>query len=236
MKHLKFLEVAVNIEDLTKQQALLKYTLLDVEIHKDECNDDKKSFGVYNTRLPPNPKEKRLCMIPMTKFNKARTDINKKEDCIFAKIDKISFRNIYFTKRSFFDRFTRTNHAIDHSIKYAVRFIPNRITHDASINAIKKINECDLEDFFENFKDAPYHKKAPHRFFTEEEFKWLNPKIASNKEQTIAITNIVNSTAFPFPYIIFGPPGNIPFFFHHFLNLLISFSINNRNWKDDLHC
>lgn len=38
-------------------------------------------------------------------------------------------------------------------------------------------------------------------------FKWMNHNIAHNKEQQIAVKNIVKSTAKPFPFIVFGPPG-----------------------------
>lgn len=204
LKHLEKLEYAVNIEDLTKQKSLLRYTLLDVEIN--EFAGGKKSFEVMKAQLPPNLKEKKLCLVPMEKFN---NEINDEGDCIFAKIDKFSSGSVHFTKRPFFDRGKKCMRFINNTLRYAVRFISNRTTHDASINAIKKIIECDLESYFENFEVEPYHKKSTHRFFTQEEFKWFNPKIAANKEQIIAISNIVNGASFPFPYIIFGPPGNI---------------------------
>jgi hypothetical protein len=39
-------------------------------------------------------------------------------------------------------------------------------------------------------------------------FDWFNKNIQSNPAQVQAITHIVQGTAFPSPYIIFGPPGN----------------------------
>jgi helicase MOV-10 len=38
-------------------------------------------------------------------------------------------------------------------------------------------------------------------------FEWFNKQIGKNEEQMAAIKNIVNCTAFPFPYVVFGPPG-----------------------------
>lgn len=38
-------------------------------------------------------------------------------------------------------------------------------------------------------------------------FTWFNEKISTNEEQKSAIKHIVNGTAYPAPYIIFGPPG-----------------------------
>lgn len=37
--------------------------------------------------------------------------------------------------------------------------------------------------------------------------EWLNPNVAKNEEQKQAVRSILNKTAYPAPYIIFGPPG-----------------------------
>jgi len=37
--------------------------------------------------------------------------------------------------------------------------------------------------------------------------EWINPNILKNKEQKQAVEHILNKTAYPAPYIIFGPPG-----------------------------
>ncbi|XP_076642482.1 putative helicase mov-10-B.1 [Halictus rubicundus] len=39
------------------------------------------------------------------------------------------------------------------------------------------------------------------------EFDWINKNIKNNPEQKQAVINIVNNTACPAPYILFGPPG-----------------------------
>ncbi|XP_039449839.1 putative helicase MOV-10 [Culex pipiens pallens] len=36
---------------------------------------------------------------------------------------------------------------------------------------------------------------------------WFNPGLENNVEQQTAVRNIVNRTAYPLPYILFGPPG-----------------------------
>lgn len=38
-------------------------------------------------------------------------------------------------------------------------------------------------------------------------FQWANPSLASNEEQMIAVKKIVNGKFRPFPFIVFGPPG-----------------------------
>ena len=37
--------------------------------------------------------------------------------------------------------------------------------------------------------------------------RFFDKKIESNKEQQLAVTNIVKGTSRPAPYIVFGPPG-----------------------------
>lgn len=39
------------------------------------------------------------------------------------------------------------------------------------------------------------------------DIKWINPNIEKNKEQKQAVRKILSKTAYPAPYIIFGPPG-----------------------------
>jgi len=36
---------------------------------------------------------------------------------------------------------------------------------------------------------------------------WVNPQVAKNEQQKQAVKKILNKTAHPAPYIIFGPPG-----------------------------
>lgn len=39
------------------------------------------------------------------------------------------------------------------------------------------------------------------------DIKWTNTKIEQNEEQKQAIRKVLCNTAYPAPYIIFGPPG-----------------------------
>lgn len=206
MDELKLLEHAVNIEDLTQQKTLLQYTILNVQVI--EHRNDLKSFKVREELLPPFPKETSLCLIPMSKYKAEH--INKEDDCIFAMIEEVRKSTIEFSKRSFYDRSTgKTRGAIDTEIKYAVRFVPNRITHRASITAVKKIREYGLQNFFTNFGNAPYKNDDNYEYLSDSSFVWENANIGNNKEQKIAIKNIVKGTAFPFPYLILGPPGKV---------------------------
>jgi len=44
-------------------------------------------------------------------------------------------------------------------------------------------------------------------FVLHSNIDWVNPNVAKNEEQKQAVKKILNKTAHPAPYIIFGPPG-----------------------------
>lgn len=161
--------------------------------------------------MPSNPDQTSLCLIPMEKFNKKRFVINAESECIFAYIDELAKDDnitlIYLANRPKIDRKIKIlGSKLDQS--YAIRFIPNRITHRASLRA-KKIKENQLESLLKNFEHVPVHQS--HRIIKGnlqiDDFRWRSSNIASNLQQKIAIKNIVNGSAFPFPYCVFGPPG-----------------------------
>lgn len=204
------LKMAIFVEDLTQQESLSIFTMLDVQLQTGK----KKELCITakNTTLPPNTDQISLCLIPMNKFNKESSSINYESECIFAYIGEIikgvEASTIKIANPAKFDHKTNTyRDKFDISSTYAVRFIPNRITHRASLHAIEKIRENELEDFFENFQRAPAHQRKTYRkgYLKTYDFKWSNVKC--NMQQKIAIKNIVNCSAFPFPYCVFGPPG-----------------------------
>lgn len=198
--------------------AFSQFTLLDVKLQKTVKKD--LCIKIKNTEMPPNPDQLSLCLIPMKKFNKEKFMINHESECIFSFIDELVIgvdnTTIHVSNRVKFDK--KTNKycdKIDTDRDYAVRFIPNRITHRASLRAIDKIKENELEPFMKNFEEFPVFQR--HRIIEGnlqiDDFMWRNANIASNMQQKIAIMNIVNGSAFPFPYCVFGPPGKLIYLF-----------------------
>jgi hypothetical protein len=86
----------------------------------------------------------------------------------------------------------------------------NRTSTRAIMTALNFVREQKtIASLLSNFQDVSL---APSRFasFTEVpvgDFHWSDSQFAENTEQQAAIRNIVNCTAFPFPYVVFGPPG-----------------------------
>lgn len=216
MKRLNLLDVAINIEDLAQQQEMTKFTLLYVKVEAEveespynfmfrSFRNILKHFHVAKSRIPPNVMKYSLALIPMYKFKTA-----KEGDWIYADIVGCKKGAITFKEKLCYDSDGEViSNEINLRVKHVVRFVQNRITFQACSRAIQMVEEHKLESFFENFQISPFMVANVPQI--HEDFEWFNSNIADNKEQKIAIANIVNCTAFPLPYIIFGPPGMLFF-------------------------
>ena len=190
---------ALNIEDLSQQHDLLDYDLKNVRFVE---KSDKKvpnvkwcSFKVKAKKLPPNVEKLSLCIFPMTFYVEDR--LNYASQCYFAQIEDYDKETEILTFKASKDQF---------SGRSCVRFVQNRITYRACFQAFDMIKKNGLQNFFQDFKNEPEDcdKFNGEKF---DNFEWFNPQIGKNEEQMTAIKNIVNCTAFPFPYVVFGPPG-----------------------------
>lgn len=63
-----------------------------------------------------------------------------------------------------------------------------------------------ISSYLENVAN-PITKQSEPEVNELDDFNWINTNIADNDEQKIAVKNIVASTARPFPFVVFGPPG-----------------------------
>ncbi|XP_071875149.1 putative helicase mov-10-B.1 isoform X2 [Bombus fervidus] len=62
--------------------------------------------------------------------------------------------------------------------------------------------------FKHNLTNSVYPKINTNLYtLSELDLDWANKSIANNKEQKTAVNNILNYSAYPAPYILFGPPG-----------------------------
>ncbi|XP_043249748.1 putative helicase mov-10-B.1 [Colletes gigas] len=59
-----------------------------------------------------------------------------------------------------------------------------------------------------NLVDLIYPKiSRDHYDLLQVDLNWVHKSVASNPEQTQAVINILSNSAYPAPYIVFGPPG-----------------------------
>lgn len=195
----KIIKYALNIEDLSSQDQVKAFTLTNVKLRGIMEN---YSFPCPKKRVP-RFEEMSLCLVPMNKYVEGK--FNNEEDSIFAPLDGVNDNEIEFTKKFPMIR-GGIQKTIDLKSRYAVRFVPNRITYRACFQALDSIRKNALTNYFENFEDPP-EVVQKNNGKKVENFEWFNKKIETNEEQKTAIMNIVNCTAYPFPYVVFGPPG-----------------------------
>lgn len=196
------IKYALNIEDLSSQDELKEFTVENVML---TGLMNSYRFKLTRKKLPPNYEEMSLCLVPMDKYKDNM--INFEDDCIFAQMDKYENGEVHFEKKFPVQRDAcRAQRAIDLKIMYFLRFIPNRITYRACFHALDTIQNRLLRDYFDAFESEPVNCKREN-YDLHESFQWYNDQIGTNEEQMMAIKNIVNCTAYPFPYVVFGPPG-----------------------------
>ncbi|XP_040168042.1 putative helicase MOV-10 [Anopheles arabiensis] len=90
-----------------------------------------------------------------------------------------------------------------------IEFPLNRLQYKLEYTALVHMSRLDFSSIlFPKIESAK--PKTPAKTFNDAvitEFDWFQSCIAENEQQTQAIKNIVNRTAYPAPYILFGPPG-----------------------------
>lgn len=194
------IKYALNVEDLSSQDEIKEFTVKNVKL---SGMMDNYSFHIKRNKVPPNFEEMSLCLVPMHKYRDGW--INCEDDCIFSKFERYEGGKIYFEKKFPVGR-GGIQRVIDLENTYFVRFIPNRITYRACFQALDDITQQLLRDFFDNFENEPTQCTRESNLRLNN-FEWFNEQISTNQEQMNAIKNIVNCTAYPFPYVVFGPPG-----------------------------
>ncbi|CAG9809492.1 unnamed protein product [Chironomus riparius] len=88
---------------------------------------------------------------------------------------------------------------------YHIEFVPNRVSIRTAQRAVEDMKNMDMGSYLQNFETTNVLKRGSNEKFKD--LKWFSSTINTNKEQMIAVENIVNCTSFPSPFIIFGGPG-----------------------------
>ncbi|CAO1361286.1 unnamed protein product [Diamesa serratosioi] len=151
----------------------------------------KTFYFEADSRFQPGDwKQYSICFIPNRYFR------------IFSHILEFKNRKVYFEIPD--DK----QELIKSTELYDILFAFSTAAYEASLEALISIDSHYLQNYFLEFAVAP--EKCPKIYSDHskvETFKWINENISTNQEQMRAIKNIVNCTAYPFPFIIFGPPG-----------------------------
>lgn len=142
----------------------------------------------------------------------------KYKDKLWEIEDRRSFNNILKIEQNTVTFERGKNSKLSTTTPYHIEFVENRVPIRLSHEILDQMKTLDLEDFFKNFdvKMLPNQKAVRagdsnnNLLGTKEKIKienWCNANVGRNREQKIAVENIVNESSFPLPYVIFGPPG-----------------------------
>lgn len=174
---------ALSIEDMEVAAEYKKYTRKDVEV-------EKSSNQYYSVELKHylSPRSAEQCQVVLTRGKLKFSGI----------IDQIKSGRVYFEIKPKFDC----------DLLYDLHIVPNRVPIIHCQNAGEFARTKNLIEYLEKFEKAPAKQKYNAKTnFDVLDFDWYNENISSNAEQKMAVKNIVNCTAFPFPFVVFGPPG-----------------------------
>ncbi|XP_050460328.1 putative helicase MOV-10 isoform X1 [Cataglyphis hispanica] len=116
---------------------------------------------------------------------------------IWAKIIKVTGNEVTIQPHSSKDAEIFRDKQKKFNINFRSRHWPLRCCHYALMIMYQK----------RNLVEIIYPKLKANSIDLNDDIKWINTNIEKNKEQKQAIKKILNKTAYPAPYIIFGPPG-----------------------------
>ena len=206
------LETAVYVEDINTQGDLINLKVTDVIVESISPVNLNDSHFLRNLKLyrfaAPNHVMKVLEKVEFKKVSVCisilvKTKFGLKTNEFYGTIEKIIKEKVYF--KTWYD--SKTKNFVCSSI--FLEF--NRYTIKACLNALLSADKL-LSSYLSDFEIEPHNQLEEEQNFLingfkEKDFVWIDPRLKANKEQQTAIMNIVNCTAFPFPYVIFGPPG-----------------------------
>ncbi|KAK0183174.1 hypothetical protein PV327_001241 [Microctonus hyperodae] len=175
-----------------------------------QCVIEMKSYNLYNQTIEKskNRKNEYLIRVPGLSENRklrAYDDLEARqiENYLGKKITKspiygkIKFIGNNYISVNFNQGFGKTYQP---NKKYNIEFYYYAWTNNNLNRILDKVYNQQLKPILFPIKQPPYIKK-------QLPIIWTNESIKNNPEQKQAIINILNKTAHPAPYILFGPPG-----------------------------
>ncbi|XP_065080327.1 putative helicase MOV-10 [Ochlerotatus camptorhynchus] len=199
-----------DLVDLSQKEHMLTLTRYTKQIHMlnlFEAQHLLQEFFDYTILNPvlTTTENSRLYSVSIDQFKKRPSLLNEEVKVKFITEGKCKMKKTY----GVVDKVTATNviflmqELIDVKNVNKVMFILNRSSFQLEKNALGLLSTSLIQNIC--FPTAVTATGSPLESISD--FQWLRKSIATNKEQMVAIRNIVNQTSFPAPYILFGPPG-----------------------------
>lgn len=192
------LEKAVTFEDLAARDAIKHLSLSNVIVEGVVGNYFIRTKSVQAIKKE-RWREMTLCLVPMSKH---QIIYNAPDYCSFVQIKEFKKNVIVIDSKR----------RLNQVHPYHLDFLPNRVGFRACLSSIRNLNNSSLMSFYSTFllQSGTYssYKIQMLKKTQFESFEWFNKSIAGNEEQQLVVKNVVNCSAYPFPQVVFGPPGN----------------------------
>ncbi|XP_072767482.1 putative helicase mov-10-B.1 isoform X2 [Anoplolepis gracilipes] len=186
--YLVILKICLYLEQFELDRELQQHKLSN---HKIENSKDLKECFIINV---PSLNNGNSVVVPDDKVTLYEA-ISKK--LIWAKVVKITGNEVTIQPHSFKDAETFKDKNKKFNINFWSKHWPLRCCHYALTIMSQKLNLVEI--MFPKLKTTGTD--------LNDDIQWINTNIEKNEEQKQAVRKILNKTAYPAPYIIFGPPG-----------------------------
>ncbi|XP_050079574.1 putative helicase MOV-10 [Anopheles maculipalpis] len=187
--YVEYLRMLNQIDELHRDHQMQRYTIESANLKETLPNEYMLSIEQFN--VPPVLLDVGSHVHVYSEANKSiltRGMIIDRSSCFIIKTD-VPLRKLRSLRLVF--PLNRTQYIMEHM-------------------ALNYVCHLDLNSVLFPEPQAEKSTKAIKKAFKEEhitKFKWFQDCIATNEQQKQAIKNIINRTAYPAPYILFGPPG-----------------------------
>ncbi|XP_036139597.1 putative helicase MOV-10 isoform X2 [Monomorium pharaonis] len=177
---LYLIQFEINCE--MKKCTLLKYSIKKFDLIEDCFIIDMSSLNNDYSIIIPND-------------NVILCEINTK---VIIKARVVKVQENYIIIKPYYSRDVKILNSEEnqYNIRFWSQHWPLRCCH----YALNIISKC-------NWTEIVFPQLKTHCTDMELDIKWINPNIKENEQQKQAVKKILNKTAQPAPYIIFGPPG-----------------------------
>lgn len=183
--YVHILQLMNNVEDYNVQFELSQYDMKDV--HLAACGA-KRFYSLRLNQFSTAPRS----LVEGDYIELSYTRPNKSLKTVIGVISQICSNKVLF----------ETEEPLKYDVRWHMKFNPNRTPIRMEYQALEIVKRHGLSGFF-----FPKGRISKMVTMGRQSFKWFNPNVASNVEQQTAIVSIVNETARPYPYVLFGPPG-----------------------------
>lgn len=135
--------------------------------------------------------------------------VKSKRNRVYGSIIEVKQDSMYVRFDEQLARFQKSTGIDQSSERYFLRFMNNRTTFLLEHQALERFSaEVPFQFVFPATADLRPMDYDGVDAFVKEELDWSSNDI--NDEQKRAIKHMLHRTAFPLPYILFGPPGTQP--------------------------